>query len=107
MEQCDGTSHKQRAGPSPLDGSEEDTPKLGLKVCVGVYERRLAKLVYAVLRSRGVEERGHPQGNWRVDSWREGLGGEAGEIIVTMKKHLLCARQCICITSPTQNNLEN
>lgn len=67
-----------------MDGSEEDTPKLGLKVCRGVYETRLAKLVYAVLRSRGVEERGHLQGNWRVDLWREGLEGEAGEIIVTM-----------------------
>lgn len=57
-----------------MGGSEEDTPKLGLKVCVGVYEGRLAKLVYAVLRSRGVEERGHLQGNWRVNLWREGLG---------------------------------
>lgn len=47
-------------------------------------ERRLARLTHAMLGRREAGETEHLQGNWKVGLWREGLGGEAGEIMATM-----------------------
>lgn len=44
----------------------------------------MARLVCAMLGSRETGEREHLQGNRRFGLWREGLGDEAEEIIVTM-----------------------